>query len=103
MSIGSVVSEMKLKCAIMDTGAVRSFVNLDQLLELLKSQIEQAKSSTIHDASRNKLKIVGSINLWVLLGSHLCKERFIVCTELAAPYILGCIYLNQNVTAIFPC
>ena len=88
--------------AILDTGAGRNFIDLDQIHTAVRDQVLQANTPTIIDASRNRLKVLGSIKLWVSLGSKLSREEFIVCKSLAAPYILGCSYMNRNVEAILP-
>ena len=89
-------------CAVLDTGAGRNFMDLSRVLNSCKNQIENSNIPAVLDENRNTLRIIGYIYLWVLLGSQITRERLYVCRNLAAPYTLGCAYLNRNVHAILP-
>ena len=44
----------------------------------------------------------GILTLWVRLGSYLSRVPFFVCTQLAAPVIIGCDFNDKHVDAILP-
>ena len=102
ISTGAKIQSMAQHCAVLDTGAGRNFIDLSQVPPDIRSRIEPTNSPAVFDANRNPLKVIGSVYLWVALGSYLSREKFVVCNKLAAPYILGCLYLNRNVKSIFP-
>ena len=56
----------------------------------------------ILDETQSKMQVLGSMHLWVLTGTYLCREMFTVCKRIAVPYILGFVYLNRNARAKLP-
>ena len=99
--IGSNI-RMKYQYAILDTGAGRNFIDLDEIHTSMRDQVFRANPLTVIDANRNQLKILGSIKLWISLGSKLSRKEFIVCKDFASPYILGCTYLSRTLKRHYP-
>ena len=88
---------------MLDTVAGSSFVDLAQIPIVVRSRIEHSNVPEIYDANRNQLNVLGSLNLWLRLGSQVIQERFIVCRGFAVPFILGCTLMNRSLCAILSC
>jgi hypothetical protein len=51
-------------------------------------------------AGGRRLRQKGTVTMIVEIGRSQIKSRFLVIDRLAAYFILGCLFINKNVTAI---
>lgn len=65
-------------------------------------QIKQGPVADILDANGPINHCHGSIDLCVQLVTHVNRDEFLLCDLLAAPYIIGCRYMDQHVRDILP-
>eukprot|EP00171_Calliarthron_tuberculosum_P003305 IDg3305t1 len=94
-------TELTQHLTVLDTGASSNFVRTSALSESVRSLIQQGTAPDIRDANRRPLRIEGAISLCIQVGNLIVKDEFYVCDRLAAPYILGCTFLDRHVRAIF--
>lgn len=64
-------------------------------------KIKQGPVEDILDDNGRPIHVTGAIELCVQLDTHVNLEELLVCNRLAAPYIIGCCYMDRYVWAIF--
>ena len=74
--IGLKPRQLAQRSAVLDTGAGCQFIHLNCILINKQNFTEHATGPKIFDASRNPLNIVGSVRLWILLGSHMIRKIY---------------------------
>eukprot|EP00171_Calliarthron_tuberculosum_P023134 IDg23134t1 len=102
VNIGRNECELRRQLTVLDTGAARNFVRTSALSEEMRKTIKDGPPIDVRDANKRLIRIEGVISLSVQVGTMMVQEEFLVCDRLAAPYILGCTFLDRFVTAIFP-
>ena len=84
---------------LMDTGAIRSWINYSTFSKLNVSLSPQEVPKVI-EADGNDLGSMGSVELTLTLGSNKVKQNFIICRELRRNIILGVDFAKRNCAGI---
>ncbi|CAN8063205.1 unnamed protein product [Agarophyton chilense] len=100
--IGSDRNLLSRRFTILDTGAGPNFKRESELAPADLERIRYGPLPDIRDATKNAVKIVGTVRLMVRLGRFVVLVDFIVCKKLAAPVVLGCDYCDKFFEAIRP-
>jgi transposase InsO family protein len=88
---------------ILDTGAGPNIIRLSVLPDIWERyRVREAKRPTIIGAGGRRLRQCGTVALQVELGKLRTSAQFIVVENLVADCILGCQFINKQVTAILP-
>ena len=94
---------MSCKLAVLDTGAGSSFIKQDILPKTLLDKFQPLPGQTdVRDASNRRVRITGSLSLYVRLGNRSERVNSDVVQNLGAEVIIGCDYLDKHVEAIRP-
>ena len=88
---------------VVDSGAGSNYIKKEVLPESLTKRIQPLNyRSDVRDANNKRVRIEGSIYLFVKVGSCTESVRFNVVDKLGTEIILGCEYLDKYVEAIRP-
>ena len=87
----------------MDIAAGPNLIRVDfvpgQILSNLKSANEFVN---ITSATRHRIHVLGIAKLYTHVGTHCCRQSFLVVRNLNADAILGTTYNNSQVTQVLP-
>ena len=87
----------------LDTGAGSSFVRKDVIPEKYWPSIRPLREDVrVRDAGNRSVRIAGTLDLVVNIGSRLETVRFYVVDKLAVTVILGCDFCDKHVDSIRP-
>ena len=89
--------------AVLDTGAGPNLVRESLLPKDWHRYAHRLRESPrIRDANNRRLKVEGTVSMYVDMGGHRLRASFLVCRDLAVPAILGCEFIQRFVEAILP-
>lgn len=82
---------------LVDSGAGVNVVRTSLLRKGWEQHIKYVPVVRVRIANGNALQTRGEISLWIRIGSHLAKDRFVVRDNLPLPLLSGMGYQRQNV------
>ena len=88
--------------AVLDTGAGPNIVHQKILPPGWQNRLIRTELPHIADANRNRIALVGALDLHVHVGDIHVRSRFLVTSNLAAECILGTSFIGKHVKAILP-
>ena len=101
--IGTASNALLQYQTVLDTGASSSFVNKSVLSSHILKKIQPMKvPARVKTANNKRLPILGTISLYVQVGSRKELVKFYVAEGLAVEFILGCDFCDKHVEAIRP-
>ena len=101
-SVGLQSTRMHTVKAVLDTGAGPNIVHQKILPPGCQNRLIRTELPHIADANRNRIALVGALDLHVHVGDIHVRSRFLVTSNLAAECILGTSFIGKHVKAILP-
>lgn len=88
--------------SVLDTGAGPNLVHLNGLPSVWQSKLVKTAQTTVTDASRNHMRTLGVIRLFMRIGNLVVWDHFVISTNLTTSCLLRTTFIDKHFTAIYP-